>query len=220
MNNIRIFLLIIVFLLDINNICYSANNNSNLIDLQISKDWGSFILTGNDGISITRMSTISADKKCLLCVDKFPGMCGQPSIRIAIPMQNSTSSSASMTFDGSIRVDTNNIIDVKVSTTPADGSIMLEILSNHIQEIIKQSTHGNIIRFQLKIPGGEPIYSRFSLNGFTAAYDRITPLCDVLKPIQNKDDGFFELSPTQTQKSLDRNDGVENLPNTDTIDNI
>ena len=176
------------------------------------KEWSSAIIK-EDQYAITRIATVSADKSAYFAVDFFPGFCDAGRMKLLVPNEKTKKDTNRAKIPGSLRVDTNDIIDISFLGYAEEKLLIFEIEGATGERIFSDALKGQILRFQMRPATGDKIYSRFSLQGFTAAYERARTLCDILRAGIMKDgeeEKYFKPAPP-TNSSHPKSEGVSNL---------
>lgn len=176
------------------------------------KDWSSAIIK-EDQYAITRIATVSADKAAYFAVDFFPGLCNAGRMKLLVPNEKTKKDTNRAKIPGSLRVDTNDIIDISFLGYAEEKLLIFEIEGTTGERVFNDALRGQNLRFQMRPENGEKIYSRFSLQGFTAAYERARTLCDILRAGTMKDgdeEKYFKPAPPSGH-SQQKSEGVSNL---------
>ena len=176
------------------------------------KEWSSAIIK-EDQYAITRIATVSADKSAYFAVDFFPGLCNAGRMKLLVPNEKTKKDTNRAKIPGSLRVDTNDIIDISFLGYAEEKLLIFEIEGTTGERVFNDALRGQNLRFQMRPENGEKIYSRFSLQGFTAAYERARTLCDILRAGTMKDgdeEKYFKPAPPSGH-SQQKSEGVSNL---------
>ena len=171
-----IFCIIFLFML-------VENSFSQIYDYRAYNAWGVYVYTSQNMPPTVRMSTMHNNGLSLL-IDYFPNntfilSLSQPT-NIFFPTNN---------LYVEMRIDNNNIIRCESIANTDKGLLWLTIIFPKKINFIEQAISGNILRF--KINQHNSTYIRFSLSGFTAAYNYAMELCRKVYQNYNDDEKYF-----------------------------
>lgn len=166
-----------------------------ILEERTHRDWSSFVVaTSSDAVA--RMTTMQDET--MLAIDIEP----DPSERSwSIKMLENISPEDSLYFDmagsfslyGQMRVDRGRIYDVQFNLHAQDDVLIIEMLGQFHETFLREASQGSVLR--VKVDETDPLYLRFSLQGFTAALERCTRLADILAELPSDRDFFEDAEP-------------------------
>lgn len=142
---------------------------------RVHGNWESFILDSGEYGSI-RIMTSSKQKDGSLVVDFYPNMCQIGYIKIIQSCPDCGDFSNTLKLHGESRIDRRAIQYTSYEVEMYDGFIFVNIAAEDGYKLLKDFKEGQTVRFKILI-NGKPAYYRFSLIGFTAAYNRAYNIC-------------------------------------------
>ena len=162
--------------------------------------WMSFILTDGKR-TVTRISTQSASVSSTLVLNFASGNCGFGIPQI-IFSANGVPNGSSVPISGSLRIDQKPIKPFTGEMSAENGFFFINIHGIDGYSMLRDAMTGTTVR--IKIDGGQSgqdIYERYSLMGFTAAYNRAQKLCSVMgnsapQQYYNPDAQYFNDAPS------------------------
>lgn len=167
---------------------FAGNASAEIIEKQRHKDWESFILTFDGGVC-ARMSTLSPPT--LLIVDIFPRSAQYPSgmyqVKFIEPQNAQQKANLEMmvpfSLGGKMRVDQRSIYDVTFDFSMLDNLLFVNLGGQFGQTLVDEAKRGRelFVRIDPVRKGANPTLTKFSLMGFTAAYNRCMSLLPLLE---------------------------------------
>lgn len=176
------------FLLITSIACNTALAGGKVFERKMHNHWESFILT--DTATIARIATDDFQYGDTLALDFFPGNCSPGVLKIISKARNVPDTKDIIAY-GSLRVDMNKIQDIKFNITIENNFAFVFIDVPDKNKILQEMMNGNYIRFKIEIPNEAPIYQKYSLKGFTAAYKRAKNMCNIINKY-NPDEQYFK----------------------------
>lgn len=170
---------------------FSENAFSQIYDYRAYKAWAAYVVTGQNAQPIVRMAT-SYNTGLTLVLDFFPD--NTYFMALSEPT-NSFLPSSNLYVE--IRIDTNNILQCQGVGNTSNGFIWLTIVLPRNNNFLQQAMSGSILRF--KINQQDSTYFRFSLAGFTAAYNYAMELCRRVYHNYNNDEKYFRDTPNENK---------------------
>lgn len=150
-----------------------------IIEKRQHSRWTSFILNNTGQPTITRITTESASKNSLLVIDFLPNICGLGLLQIIGPAAGIPDKK--FPISGSLRVDTKQIIPIQGMMNIENGTFFITIQDINQSATIRDCMTGTTIRIKLNgQTASQNIYERYSLLGFTAAFNRSQKLCNIM----------------------------------------
>ena len=183
----------------------SPSQAAQVFEQKLHRDWASLVLKeGNEAIS--KMVTQAADKASFLTLDFYPSNCDVGIARMSFPFDAATRDGAKGTLRGSLRIDTNTIVDVSFQVNAEDGAMVFNIDGIYGERLFKAALNGREIRFKINLPNSEPAYTRYSLMGFTAAYERAQNFCRLIRNHMDgsRDENYFPNSERPQRREAPR----------------
>lgn len=179
----------------------SGTASAEMLEVTHHNRWMSFILTDGQN-TITRMSTVSASGNSLLVLDFLPGNCGFGIPRLLGPAKGIPNGGPAVSINGSLRIDQKPIQSITGDMTFENETFFINVHGIDGYAMLRDAMTGTTAR--IKINGSQSsqdVYERYSLMGFTAAYNRAQKLCGVLgnsAPQQNRnpDAQYFNDAPS------------------------
>ncbi|CAK7040730.1 MAG: hypothetical protein DELT_00770 [Desulfovibrio sp.] len=188
-----IFLLSVVFFTVT---CPSATE-AKILSRQIHSRWESFVLNIAQGVS-SRMTTQGVDDKegTTLALDAYPNTCASPVLKIISCQDSFAGQDKQYTIKGSMRIDRQNIVNVEYEIDIKNSCMFITPRGRNFPSS-NNFKSGNYVRFKLDFDN--PVYKRYSLSGFTAAYQRMIKICHDVQAILNErnDADYFKETPQQ-----------------------
>jgi hypothetical protein len=149
-------------------------------DQQFGAWKGHLVKRGDD--SRFRASAVSSNGNWSLNIDVLPPDCnvmistslwvGDTTVQADIPSHD---------FMGALRVDQEDVWDVRFNNSAAMGDQMLMYTAyalSNIQAVFAQMESGSVVRLKVELFSGQaPVYVTFPLNGFSPAFRYETKIC-------------------------------------------
>ena len=167
-----------------------------VLDSQTHKDWSSFVLA-TPTRRVARMTTMQGGT--MLAIDVEPSSSSRSTWSIKMLEYLSGDSREFLegvgTFSryGQMRVDRRTTYDVRFDFYVQNDVIIIEMGGQFHDIFLREAAKGSVLR--IKIEDAEPIYVKFSLQGFTAALKRCMMLADVIGNIPSDEDFFSDTRP-------------------------
>lgn len=179
----------------------SGTASAEMLEVTHHNKWMSFILTDGQN-TITRMSTVSASGNSLLVLDFLPGNCGFGIPRLLGPAKGFPNGSPAVSISGSLRIDQKPIQSITGDMTVENETFFINVHGIDGYAMLRDAMTGTTARIKINgYQGSQDIYERYSLMGFTAAYNRAQKLCNVMgnnapQQNQNPDAQYFNDAPS------------------------
>ena len=169
----------------------SAAFSANFFEKKNHKNWNSFIVQDEYG-SFMRMVT-SGGNGIFLSIDFYPNYnIPQESYSICVLLydENLGNLNKNIQITGNIRVDKKNIYNI-ICTIKTDTNIIYNYIKGELSPyIFKDSIEGNTLR--IKFNFDDPTIFKFSLLGFTEAFNRCMQMISIMRNEYNKDEDYFK----------------------------
>ena len=169
----------ILFLYLIISLLSAHITTAEMIETRRHSRWTSFILNNTGQSTITRITTESAIKNSLLVIDFLPNIYDLGVIQIigsAIGIPDKK-----FPISASLRVDTKQIIPIQGMMNIENGTFFIMIQDINQSATIRDCMTGTTIRMKLNgQTASQNIYERYSLLGFTDAFNRSQKLCNIM----------------------------------------
>ena len=201
----KIFLTLILAILI--NLQYYICFSSEIHDKQLFNDWHSYLLTNNDNSTVIQIATFNKENDTnFLIIQMTPGDCNSYILK-SVTMDKNFKDEGVLDIPGAIRIDKRNIYDINVKAVAEKGCLTKYIKFKGHNNFIDDCINGDYLRIQYKL-GDQFIYEKFSLNGFTNAFNRCKWFCNNLVPKKNKsnDEDFFK-----SKRGNNNSEQVDNL---------
>ena len=173
-----------------------------MIGVQNHRQWQSFIVQ-EGSTAVGRMMTMDSSEEVLLVVDFVPSQCGGIP-RFIVPARGTVPEQKTSRLRGKFRIDTQPIHDVTYMLYPSTDAYIIEIEGAYGNQIFQEAVRGTTVRFRFESPRAsqKDVYIRFSLMGFTAAWQRASSLCrqiDASRLYEPDDEQYFREVPKPRQ---------------------
>lgn len=169
-------------------LCLVSTASAEIIERQRHKDWESFILTFEDGVC-ARMTTFV--EPSIFVVDIFPKSerypYGMYQVKIIEPQTDEQKANWEMvlplSLGGKMRVDSRSIYDVRFDFSMTNNVLFINLGGEFGQTLVDEAKRGRslFLRINPVRKEGNPVLLKFSLMGFTAAYNRCMSLIPLLE---------------------------------------
>lgn len=190
-----LYVMVIIVLFNIN----IPLAESKISKIKIHNQWKSFITTGSSLTSV-RMFSTNYEHGDSLSIDFLPGYCNNGILQIISMGNEKDTYSEEVTLYGSLRVDKKDTQNVKYTMYTEGGFICTKIETINGSKLLKDSMTGQTIRFKIKGHYGD-IYRKFSLMGFSSAYQRAQDLCLSMEKY-NSDADFFKEDTSSNEEYI------------------
>lgn len=151
---------------------FSGHALGEAYDYQVSKLWGAGIVAGPKGQAVRMDSRDNNNLKFFL------EFYSNNTYLVGVVEPTNTFISTTTTYID-IQIDSNDVIHAKGIFYTDRGILWLTIFFNDKNSnFIQQAINGNILRVKINLQN--PIYLKFSLNGFSLAYNYAMKLCKKL----------------------------------------
>lgn len=190
-----LYVMVIIVLFNIN----IPLAESKISKIKIHNQWKSFITTGSSLTSV-RMFSTNYEHGDSLSIDFLPGYCNNGILQIISMGSEKYTNGEEVTLYGSLRVDKKAIQDVKYTMYTEDGFICTKIETINGNKLLKDAIAGQTIRFKIKGQHSN-IYRKFSLIGFSSAYQRAQNLCLSMEK-HDSDADFFREKTTNNEEYI------------------
>ena len=155
------------------------------------KNWKSIIVQDEYG-SFMRMVT-SGGNGTFLSIDFYPNYNSpQESYSICVLLYDESLGdiNKNIQITGNIRIDKKNIYDV-ICTIKTDTNIIYNYIKGNLSPyIFKDAIEGNTLR--IKFNFDNPTIFKFSLLGFTEAFNRCMQMISIMRNEYNEDEEYFK----------------------------
>ena len=100
---------------------------------------------------------------------------------------------------GRMRVDKGRLYDVRFDFRAQDDVLIIAMSGNFHESFLYEASHGSLLR--VKVDDADPVFLRFSLDGFEEAFSRCMKLSDAIGNVFPPDEDFFE-SPDRSSEDV------------------
>ena len=187
----RILLVLVVMV----SLFSSLPAEAEVLELKKHKDWSSFVLVTPTRMA-ARMTTMQGGT--MLAIDVEPASSGSTwSIKMLEYLSGDSrefmEGMGNFSRYGQMRVDRRTTYDVRFDFYVQSDVLIIEMGGQFHDIFLREASKGAVLR--IKIEDLEPIYAKFSLQGFTAALNRCMDLADVIGSIPSDEDFFSDTRP-------------------------
>lgn len=173
-----------------------------LAGAQNHRQWPSVIVQEGSR-AVGRMMTVDSSEEVLLVVDVVPSQCGGIP-RLIVPARGAVPEQKTSRLRGNFRVGTQPIQGVTYTMYPSTDTGVIAIERSCGNQIPQEAIRGTTVRFRFESPKASPKdgYLRFSLLGFTAAWQRASSLrrqTEANRLYEADDEQYFHNAPTPQQ---------------------
>ncbi len=164
-------------------------------------DWNSFIVaTPSDAVA--RMTTTQDATMLAIDVRSGPSLSSW-SIRMLENLSPEDRAHADFAdgffLYGQMRVDKGRLYDVRFDFRAQDDVLIIAMSGNFHESFLYEASHGSLLR--VKVDDADPVFLRFSLDGFEEAFSRCMKLSDAIGNVFPPDEDFFE-SPDRSLEDV------------------